>query len=104
MVLDETFTNQYAGSEACLMSRMRDMTDTSGAIVWATQMQRQLETYSTQVMTILGKEQMSELEQDPLGKELVGNLRSFKVSAALSTRQNGLPSSMMALITSGCGE
>ena len=72
--LDSQFTNQYADSQACLMSRMRDMTDTSGAIVWATQMQRQLQTYSKQVETILGED----WQQDELGKGLVDTTNAFK--------------------------
>jgi dynein heavy chain 1 len=71
--LDSQFTMQYHKSEACVMSRVRDMTDVSGAIVWARQMQRQLGVYQKQVAEILGKD----WERDELGKDLLKTSGKF---------------------------
>ena len=70
--LEDQFTMQYHKSQACVMSRVRDMTDVSGGIVWARQLQRQLGVYQKQVAEILGTgSSKHELEKDELGRDLL---------------------------------
>ena len=71
--LEGQFTGTYATSEACVMSRVRDMTDVSGSIVWARQMERQLDVYKRQVAEILGEG----WQRDALGKDLIKTSEKF---------------------------
>lgn len=72
--LDKQFTDKYEKSEACVMSRVRDMTDMSGGIVWAQQIGRQLEVYQKQVAEILGEN----WEREELGKDLLKISKKFE--------------------------
>ncbi|CAL1696879.1 unnamed protein product [Somion occarium] len=49
------FKTQYRYSEAYHMSQMRDLPPISGAIIWARQIDRQLQTYMKRVEDVLGK-------------------------------------------------
>ncbi|KAJ8475485.1 hypothetical protein ONZ51_g6524 [Trametes cubensis] len=53
--LHEKFKTQYRSSEAYHMSQMRDLPPISGAIIWARQIDRQLQTYMKRVEDVLGK-------------------------------------------------
>ncbi|KAI0825307.1 dynein heavy chain [Trametes gibbosa] len=53
--LHEKFKTQYRFSEAYHMSQMRDLPPISGAIIWARQIDRQLQTYMKRVEDVLGK-------------------------------------------------
>ncbi|KAI8983292.1 dynein heavy chain [Trametes punicea] len=53
--LHEKFKTQYRFSEAYHMSQMRDLPPISGAIIWARQIERQLQTYMKRVEDVLGK-------------------------------------------------
>jgi hypothetical protein len=49
------FKTQYRFSEAYHMSQMRDLPPIAGAIIWARQIERQLQTYMKRVEDVLGK-------------------------------------------------
>ena len=49
------FKTQYRFSEAYHMSQMRDIPPIAGAITWARQIERQLQTYMKRVEDVLGK-------------------------------------------------
>ncbi|KAF9042285.1 cytoplasmic dynein heavy chain 1 [Panaeolus papilionaceus] len=53
--LHEKFKTQYRFSEAYHMSQMRDVPPIAGAIIWARQIERQLQTYMKRVEDVLGK-------------------------------------------------
>ncbi|OSX67981.1 hypothetical protein POSPLADRAFT_1176995 [Postia placenta MAD-698-R-SB12] len=53
--LHDKFKTQYRFSEAYHMSQMRDLPPISGAIVWARQIDRQLQAYMKRVEDVLGK-------------------------------------------------
>ena len=53
--LQEKFKTQYRGSEAFVMSQVRDTPQVSGAITWARQIDRQLTMYMRRVEDVLGK-------------------------------------------------
>ncbi|THG97891.1 hypothetical protein EW026_g4197 [Hermanssonia centrifuga] len=53
--LHHKFKTQYRFSEAYHMSQMRDLPPISGAIIWARQIDRQLQTYMKRVEDVLGK-------------------------------------------------
>ncbi|KAI0069891.1 dynein heavy chain [Panus rudis PR-1116 ss-1] len=53
--LHDKFKTQYRYSEAYHMSQMRDLPPISGAIIWARQIDRQLQTYMKRVEDVLGK-------------------------------------------------
>ncbi|KIP08567.1 hypothetical protein PHLGIDRAFT_34940 [Phlebiopsis gigantea 11061_1 CR5-6] len=53
--LHHKFKTQYRFSEAYHMSQMRDLPPISGAIIWAKQIDRQLQTYMKRVEDVLGK-------------------------------------------------
>ncbi|ELU44462.1 dynein heavy chain [Rhizoctonia solani AG-1 IA] len=49
------FKTQYRYSDTYHMSQMRDLPPIAGAIIWARQIERQLNTYMTRVQDVLGK-------------------------------------------------
>ncbi|CAG8487876.1 5917_t:CDS:10 [Dentiscutata erythropus] len=53
--LHEKFTQQYRKSEANHMAQLRDLPAISGAMIWARQIERQLQTYMKRVEDVLGK-------------------------------------------------
>lgn len=53
--LHDKFKTQYRFSEAYHMSQMRDLPPISGAIIWARQIDRQLQTYMKRVEDVFGK-------------------------------------------------
>ncbi|KAG8716582.1 hypothetical protein FRC09_015536 [Ceratobasidium sp. 395] len=53
--LHDKFKTQYRYSEAYHMSQMRDLPPIAGTIIWARQIERQLNTYMTRVQDVLGK-------------------------------------------------
>ncbi|QDS73112.1 Dynein heavy chain, cytoplasmic [Venturia effusa] len=52
--LHERFKQQYGSSEAHAMAQLRDMPPVSGAIIWARQIERQLDGYMRKVEDVLG--------------------------------------------------
>eukprot|EP01117_Protostelium_nocturnum_P006264 TRINITY_DN2259_c0_g1_i6.p1 TRINITY_DN2259_c0_g1~~TRINITY_DN2259_c0_g1_i6.p1 ORF type:complete len:4259 (-),score=1954.67 TRINITY_DN2259_c0_g1_i6:110-12886(-) len=53
--LHEKFKLKYNNSEAYYMSQLRDLPPVSGAIIWARQLENQLNTYLQRVEDVLGK-------------------------------------------------
>jgi dynein heavy chain 1, cytosolic len=53
--LHDRFKLQYGNSEAHAMAQLRDLPPISGAIIWAKQIERQLNTYMRRVEDVLGK-------------------------------------------------
>jgi len=53
--LHDRFKLQYGNSEAHAMAQLRDLPPISGAIIWARQIERQLNTYMHRVEDVLGK-------------------------------------------------
>ncbi|KAA8652525.1 dynein heavy chain [Aspergillus tanneri] len=54
--LHERFKQQYAHSEAHAMAQLRDLPPVSGAIIWARQIERQLDGYMRKVEDVLGED------------------------------------------------
>lgn len=54
-VLMNKYKNKYSGSEALRMSKLRDLPIVSGQIIWARQIERQLDAYMQRVEDVLGK-------------------------------------------------
>jgi dynein heavy chain 1 len=54
--LHERFKQQYGHSEAHAMAQLRDLPPVSGAIIWARQIERQLDGYMKKVEDVLGLE------------------------------------------------
>lgn len=54
--LHERFKQQYGHSEAHAMAQLRDLPPVSGAIVWARQIERQLNAYMRKVEDVLGED------------------------------------------------
>jgi dynein heavy chain 1 len=54
--LHERFKQQYGNSEAHAMAQLRDFAPVSGAVIWARQIERQLDGYMKKVEDILGKD------------------------------------------------
>jgi dynein heavy chain 1 len=53
--LHDRFKLQYGNSESHAMAQLRDLPPISGAIIWARQIERQLNTYMHRVEDVLGK-------------------------------------------------
>ena len=73
--LHEKFKVQYAHSRAYHMSKVRDLPPVSGSIIWARQIERQLNAYLQRVEDVLGKDWAHHLE----GQKLKTDGESFKV-------------------------
>ncbi|KAF2682234.1 cytoplasmic dynein-like protein 1 heavy chain 1 [Lentithecium fluviatile CBS 122367] len=54
--LHERFKRQYGNSEAHAMAQLRDFPPVSGAVIWARQIETQLESYMGKIEDILGKD------------------------------------------------
>ncbi|KZF19340.1 dynein heavy chain [Xylona heveae TC161] len=54
--LHERFKQQYGHSEAHIMAQLRDLPPVAGAIIWAQQIERQLDAYMKKVEDVLGKD------------------------------------------------
>ncbi|WEW60954.1 dynein heavy chain [Emydomyces testavorans] len=54
--LHERFKQQYGHSEAHAMAQLRDLPPVSGAIIWARQIERQLDSYMRKVEDVLGED------------------------------------------------
>ena len=73
--LHEKFKVQFPHSKACRMSRVRDLPPVSGSIIWARQIERQLNAYMKRVEDVLGKGWENHVE----GKTLKGDGDSFRL-------------------------
>ncbi|PLB47277.1 hypothetical protein P170DRAFT_466574 [Aspergillus steynii IBT 23096] len=67
--LHERFKQQYAHSEAHAMAQLRDLPPVSGAIVWARQIERQLDGYMRKVENVLGEDWHLHAEGEKLDSE-----------------------------------
>ncbi|PVI03176.1 dynein heavy chain [Periconia macrospinosa] len=67
--LHERFKRQYGNSEAHAMAQLRDFPPVSGAVIWARQIETQLENYMGKVEDILGKEWALHAEGQKLQSE-----------------------------------
>ena len=56
IALQERFKQQYGHSEAYLMSQLHDVPSVSGSIIWARQIERQLDHYMGRVEAVLGQD------------------------------------------------
>ncbi len=74
LALHERFKQQYGHSEAHAMAQLRDLPPVSGAIIWAHQIEHQLDGYMKKVEDILGKEWTLHAE----GQKLQGESGMFK--------------------------
>ena len=54
--LHERFIGQYGHSEAHAMARLRDLPPIAGAIIWARQIEKQLDVYMKKVESVLGQD------------------------------------------------
>lgn len=54
--LHERFKQQYGNSEAHVMAQLRDLPPVAGAIIWARQIERQLDGYMKKVENVLGQD------------------------------------------------
>ena len=67
--LHERFKQQYGHSEAHAMAQLRDLPPVSGAIIWARQIERQLDGYMKKVEDVLGKDWTLHIEGQKLYAE-----------------------------------
>ena len=72
--LHERFKHQYGISEAHLMAQVRDIPAVSGAIIWARQIERQLDSYMKKVEDVLGKDWSLHAE----GQKLQAESQNFR--------------------------
>ena len=69
VALQERFKQQYGNSEAHMMAQLRDLPSVSGAIIWARQIERQLDTYMKKVEDVLGRDWILHSEGQKLQTE-----------------------------------
>ena len=67
--LHERFKQQYGHSEAHAMAQLRDLPPIAGAIIWARQIERQLDVYMKKVENVLGEEWTLQTEGQKLEAE-----------------------------------
>ena len=67
--LHERFKQQYGHSEAHVMAQLRDLPPIAGAIIWARQIERQLDGYMKKVENVLGEEWALQTEGQKLEAE-----------------------------------
>ena len=67
--LHQRFKQQYGNSEAYVMAQLRDLPSVSGAIIWARQIERQLDAYLRKVEDVLGKDWNLHSEGQKLASE-----------------------------------
>ena len=67
--LHERFKHQYGHSEAHAMAQLRDLPPVSGAIIWARQIERQLDGYMRKVEDVLGEDWRLHAEGEKLQTE-----------------------------------
>ena len=79
--LHEKFKVQYPHSKASHMSQVRDLPQVSGSIIWARQIERQLNAYMRRVEDVLGKGWENHVE----GQKLKADGDSFRLK--LNTQQ-----------------
>ncbi|KXS20765.1 hypothetical protein M427DRAFT_130976 [Gonapodya prolifera JEL478] len=72
--LHDKFKRRYENSEAALVSRLRDVPDVSGTIIWIKQIELQLAAYMSRVENVLGNRWQEYAE----GQKLAAEWRAFK--------------------------
>ncbi|KAI9896991.1 hypothetical protein N3K66_008013 [Trichothecium roseum] len=91
--LHERYKQQYAHSEAHAMSQVRDLPPVSGAIIWARQIDLQLDGYMKKVEAVLGQnwhmhaEGKKLLEESNMFKEKLSTDKIFEAWSAEVTRK-----------------
>ena len=73
--LHEKFKVQFPQSKSCKMSKVRDLPPISGSIIWAKQIERQLQVYMKRVEDVLGKGWENHVE----GQKLKNDADSFRM-------------------------
>ncbi|KAG9242560.1 cytoplasmic dynein-like protein 1 heavy chain 1 [Calycina marina] len=73
-LLHERFKQQYGHSEAHAMAQLHDLPPVSGAIIWARQIERQLEGYMKKVESVLGSQWIIHSE----GQRLLSDSELFR--------------------------
>ncbi len=73
--LQEKFKAQYIQSRCCRMSKMRDIPPVAGSIIWAKQIERELNMYMKRVEAVLGKGWETHVD----GQKLKADADSFKL-------------------------
>ena len=66
---------QYPQSKSCRMSNVRDLPPVAGSIIWARQIERQLNAYMRRVEAVLGKGWENHVE----GQKLKADGDSFRL-------------------------
>ena len=74
MHLQEKFRSTYSRTEACHMAHVRDFPQVSGAMMWAKQIDRRLETYQKNIQKVLG----DDWEKQNHGRVLKDIIDAFK--------------------------
>lgn len=69
--LHERFKQQYGHSEAHVMAQLRDLPPVAGAIIWARQIERQLDGYMKRVEDVLGQDWTLHTEGQKLQTESI---------------------------------
>ena len=69
VALHERFKQQYGHSEAHAMAQLRDLPPVAGAIIWARQIERQLDGYMKKVENVLGDDWALQAEGEKLDEE-----------------------------------
>lgn len=72
--LKDRFVNQYGNSEASLMASLHDLPNISGAIIWARQIEHQLDGYMKKVEDVLGEDWIVQTE----GQKLQAQSENFR--------------------------
>lgn len=67
--LQDRFKEQYGHSQAYAMAQLHDMPPVSGAIIWARQIERQLDSYMSKVEDVLGSQWTMHAEGQKLKTE-----------------------------------
>lgn len=80
--LKDKWAKHYEHCEAAIMSRVRNLPEVSGAIIWAKQIQRQLDTYLRRLEDVFGKgwerlKQLKSNKSNDAGWELNQPLADF---------------------------
>jgi dynein heavy chain 1 len=70
--LQTAFQQKYNKSEARRMSKQRDIPSVSGQIIWARQIQRQLNMYMSRIEDVLGRNWHHHVEGRQLQRECEG--------------------------------
>ena len=97
--LHDRFKLQYGNSEAHAMAQLRDLPPISGAIIWARQIERQLNTYMRRVEDVLGKGWELYAEGQKLQNESLIFRKKLDTRAVYYSTRHLLTSDLRCLVT-----